>query len=761
MKRIFKELFRYKSSTLLNAVGLSTAFATFIIISMQIRYDFAYDRYNENYHSIYKIGATDTIKGSRLTNFTRPSINTIGAELPEIECITALARKKYSNITIIGEAEKQSLTTDLIHCQSEITNIFTFDFVDGNAEAFDIDNAVMVSEEFAQTWYKDSSAVGKQFSWRGSDYTISAVFKTTPQNSTLKSDIFINMGQHDNYNTSDWNYNAYIKLSKNSTKSDIEAKIRAIIPPDLYLLKNKCVDVIPLSEVRYKDEGFDKNQIYILIAIALAIIILASINFINFATAMVPIKIKAINLKKVVGATSASLRANIIIESVILATISFILALALVELFKTSELNSVIADTSWASNKIIYIIAFVVMLVTSTVSGLYPAFYSTSFNPAIVLKSSYAMSASGITFRKILIGFQFFITLVFISLTIFIQLQHNFLINRDGGYTKEGIIHVYSNINSHHNDIRNTLLQNPIITDVTFSRNALGTQNITMSWGRSYSKGKFNILCFPVDHNFLDFFDIKILDGRNFKESDTSSENGYYIMSESAMDKYQFTEGEKVAGHSAPTDIIGVYKDIHITNMKVNLEPSSIYIFGKYPWGQLEHAYIKASGDSQQAIEYIRDSYKKLDPNAKVHINYLPFEIEIAYTDENSTKMIMQSFSLIAIIIALLGVFGLVMFDTRFRRKEIGLRRINGATVDNILKMFSISYIKIIVISFVLSVPVVYFMISEWLTIFPYKIDVYWWVFILAFAMVLVLTITISTVQTLRAARENPINAIK
>ena len=306
------------------------------------------------------------------------------------------------------------------------------------------------------------------------------------------------------------------------------------------------------------------------------------------------------------------------------------------------------------------------------------------------------------------------------------------------------------------------MLKNTKIKDIAFSSDKVGS-----SYGGNESYIKYNdtnidISTILVSYNFLDFFGIKVINGRNFTQSDEINKVGTYIMSKMVMDKNSITLGDPVLDYEKNTiNIIGICNNSQITNMKTKLRPYLFFVQENNPFIKLENTYIKVSENSEEIRQYIKDCYKKTDPSISVEITYLTDEIEAIYTDENTSKQIMQAFSLIAIIIALVGVFGLVSFDTKYRRKEIGLRRINGATITNILSMFSSSYIKIMLISFVLSVPLVYYCISQWLEDFPYRIEIYWWVFALALLLVFVLTILISATQTISAAKKNPIESLK
>ncbi len=757
MKNLFKELLRHKSVAILNIIGLSCAFATAIIISMQIRYDVTFDHHNKNFESIYQLQLLDTVSGTEnggvkmaLNRHTPIAIKT---NTPKIEHIVTCS-SGYSEVTVLVDSvrAKEKVNAHVTRCEADITKIFTFDFIEGDTCALDDPNNAIISKEFAEQWFSSKSAIGEKLFLNDKVFTVAAIYNTFPKNSTLTGSVFINLGDENMNSPQNWNYQVYIKTVDGYSTELLDSDIDDVLSK----VESQCLaNSIPISE------WHEAKNAYTMIAIAILIILLATINFINFSTSMVPIKIKGINLKKVVGATNLELRLAMICESIILVLISLFIAVSLVEIFKNNELSYIIGDVSWESNKIVYYLIFIIAIITGVVSGLYPAFYSTSFQPALVLKSSYAMTASGVRFRKALIGFQFFIALCFIATTIFIHLQHSYMLNRSGGYTKEGIIHVFQGGYVGHEHLRAELLKNPKIKDLTFSRGEFGTQSHSMSWTRGYSKGQIFLMSIPVAHNFLDFFGIEMISGRDFIESDESSENGYFIMNKTAMDKYEFVEGEQIYGHIAPTDIIGVCEDVNFKNMRVTIEPQTFYIFGKHPWGPLQHAYIKVSDSSKEVFEYIRECYKKTDPDAIVEIALLTTRLEKAYSSEDAARKAMQTCSMIAIVIALMGVFGLVSFDTKFRRKEIGLRRIHGATVSNILTMFSTTYIGIILISFVISIPVVYLIISKWLTTFPYKIDIYWWVFAIALAMVLILTISISVVQTMRSARENPTDSIK
>ena len=770
MIQILKTLFRYKSFTTLNIIGLSTAFAAFIIISMQIRYDVTYNTHVENPESVFVLDS-ESYNGYNNFTFNRNVPIAVKDAVPEIEYISVTAEFYTNQLKIkISDNDKQTAILERIsNIEPDFLHIHDFKFIEGGYSSIDDINNIIVSDKFVEKYFGDKSPIGKQIFSKNKDYVISGVFEALPQNSSVNYNLFKNIGNQNLGHRGNVMYRVWLKLFDGVNNESVEQKMALLNSNKQSIDATGWADddvpvygITSIDNVRYLVDEYDINMLYVMIALALAIMILASINFINFATSMAPIKIKGVNLRKVVGATKAELRIGMIGESLTLVVLSLIVAFILVKIFLDSSYSNILSDYSFGANINVYIISFVLSIIIGVISGLYPAFYTTKFKPSMVLNGSYALSVSGRKFRNILICFQFFVTISFIIGAIFIQLQHEYMLKNDGGYEKENVIQIKHGFSFDKYDIlKEELSKNPNFKDITFSDMPFGTEEYIVQWGREYSGGFLQIDALSVSYNFLDFFGIKVLNGRDFVSTDDLSENGYFIMSKMAMDKYEIIDGEQIKGHREATSIVGVCENVRMTNMKSLEYPFAFFILGKNPWGNLRIAYVKVKGDSEQSIAFISDAYKKIDPNIVTSISYMTDEFEVAYKEENTFKQIMIGFSTVSIIIALVGVFGLVSFDTRHRRKEIGIRKVNGASINEILSMFSFSYVKFILIGFVVSVPVVYLGVKGWLEQFPYKIDIYWWVFALALLIVFILTMIISIVQSWNAARENPMNVIK
>ena len=767
MKTLLQTLTRYKTSTILNIVGLSIAFAAFIVLAMQIRYDLTYDKHNENYDSLYQLSAAEATGPNKLNvNWSRPFSIDLAGKFQGIETMTLVGEVWGGSFTIKGD-ENISGTEQVTTCNGTLTDIFSFEFVEGDPNSLAEPNNYIVSQAFVQKYFQGKSPIGSTIETSKGNGTITAVFKTHPKNGTMTRDIYTNIGKDNVDNYSNWNYVVYLTLAKNTDIKKLTMDINAFMAEksDMYYTENLDVILTPMADIRYDVNNQNRGLLYVMIAAALLITVLAFINFVNFTVAMVPIKIKAINLRKVVGASQTQLRANVICEVLTLVFLSLLLSFLLVNIFRNSPFSSIISDASFDNNIIVYIVAVVLSLFSGAVAGLYPAFYSTSFQPALVLKNSYALGTKGTLMRKLLIGFQFFVAISFIAGSIFIQQQHSYMLDKDRGYSKEDIIHVsHGGSFNKHEVLSEELKSKSFIKDVTFSGYELGASGSIQNWTRPYSKGSFELMILPVSYNFLNFFDIDLLKGRDFIKSDNNNEGGCYMMSKMAMDKYEFEFTEKILGntYAKRADVVGVCENVYIRNMKEEQKPFALYLNCKRGWSSLLNSYIKISEDAPDNVfETITEAYKKVDPTAIIQANYFTERDEFFYQEDNNTKKMMQGFSLVAIAIALVGVFGLVAFDTRFRRKEIGIRRVHGATIKQIILMFGLSYIGIIIISFALSVPLVYYGITIWLESFPYKIEIAWWVFALALLLVVLLTLAISITQSYKAANENPVKSLK
>jgi putative ABC transport system permease protein len=521
------------------------------------------------------------------------------------------------------------------------------------------------------------------------------------------------------------------------------------------------------SELKTFQSG-NKVITNLLITIALVIILIAIINYINFFMALVPIRIRSININKVFGTPTSALRFNIIGEAIGILLLSFGLALLLVEYLSGTFIGNLI-DTSLKvqDNLFIIIMSSILITVFGFFVGLFPAFYITKFNPALVLKGSFGRSKKGQKLRSILIVFQFTISIVLIICAGFVYLQSHYMQKYNYGFNRDRLITVQvgGKIASQPQAFLSELRKNPAIEGIAYGDNSI--VSIWMGWGRQREGEQIYYKCLPVSWNYPEFMSLQLIEGRFFIEEDASKVGGTYIFNETAAKKYNIKVGDFFGGHSGKesAEVVGIVKDFNFSSLKSDIEPLALYEFGCEGWRIPSRAHIRLSpfADFKQTTDFIAACMKEINPDInleKIKIEPFDTEIENLYTKELKFTKIISLFSIVAIIISLMGVFGIVVFENQHRRKEIALRKIHGSTATLILGMFNRKFIYILLISFVIAAPIAYFAVAKWLSGFAYRTPAYWWVFALGFLVVAFITLLTVTLQTYRTANENPVKAI-
>ena len=409
----------------------------------------------------------------------------------------------------------------------------------------------------------------------------------------------------------------------------------------------------------------------------------------------------------------------------------------------------------------------VIAIVISVVSSLYPAFYITSFEPALVLKGSFSGTKTGQRLRYILIGLQFVISTVLIICSGFINIQRDYMVDFDMGFDKEQLLYVHTTnyIGYNAEAVEERLKTDPQIADVTWAAGDLIAEE-RMGWGRQWNGQNINFECYPVAYDFPEFMGIDILEGRTFVPEDNHSETGVFIFNDAARRKYGFTLEDKVSGHMTETDIAGFCEDFSFQSLRHEVRPFALYIFGTDPWWYPTTAFIRVSAgaDYQTVMKHIAGVLSEWERNVSPdewNIHFFDDNINATYRKEKALSDLISLFTLIAIVISLMGVFGLVMFETQYRRREIALRRVNGATVQEILAMFCSRFVKIVLVCFAVAAPISWVIVDRYLATFAHRCPMYWWVFALALVAVLAVTICVVVVRSWKAATADPANALK
>lgn len=800
MKQFLKTLWRYKVSTLLNILGLAIALSAMYLILVQVNFDFSYNKGIKDSERIYLGGSRSWKDSTALqTWLSRPNAEESLKSVAQIEAFgtgdcgyTAPFVYKRDDINVDIDVQFSNWSLGLF-------NVLSIEMVSGSCQDLVKGRDVVISQSFADKTGLGTGDVIFNASGNGTDQTAAAlnikgVFKDLPKASIFDGvEMIGNIGDYCLDAQNEWSFNYYMKFSKGVTEQDaaqyilnaqtafLKAEFAKDSTADLSSF-NEALNYYKITPIPLESSYFSKNEVpglkgnrattLTLFAVAFLIIIIALINFINFFFALVPLRIKAVNTKKVFGCSLAKLRLGFIAESAGIVFISLLISYYIDFYVSNSSMAGFFTTSlAFSVNLGVFIGTIIAALFITLAGSLYPAYYITSFNTAFVLKKgSFSSSKSGMILRNLLIGVQFLISISLIICSIFVNLQHNYMLGYDMGFDKENMVSVYGSKSILDTPDKRAMLvnrfkENPQVMDAAFCDNNFVAQS-RMGWGRNFKGEDISLQVLPVSYNFIEMMGIEIAQGRDFTQDDELKESGIFIVNETAAKKYNITLEDQIMGHIGLAPVVGICKDFHFRPLQYENLPFAFYVMGTKPWRAQRHIYIRLAPntDITTVKQHICSVIKELDPTMKdewLMFNSFDEELGSNYKKENQLAMLITIFSVISIIISLMGVFGLVMFETQYRKHEIGIRRVLGSSIGDILKMFNYKYIKIIAVCFVIAVPFTSYIISEWFNSFAYHTSLHWWVFAVALLIVMVITVVTVTLRSLSAATSNPVDSIK
>lgn len=780
LKNFFHVLKKYKIASLLNVIGLSIAFASFMIIMTQVKYDLSFDRHYKNADRIFRVdNQAMTENGKYSANTSRLVAEKVFAAEPEIEKTGLI--QSYQQLDIYDQSLGKDSRQGPFHfytAEPDALDILEFEFVHGSPQRFSESGTVLISEQVATAIYGNQNPVGRSLIFdKDTEHPVEivGVYKNFPQNATIRSNSIVRfIGQENAGNGNNWNYVYYIRLNARENAEQVmqamNKKYQEFVGtgnsvPDNFFRLTPITETHFTQSVSYSptDTG-NRATVYSLMSIGVLIILIAMINFVNFSTSLIPTRIRSINVQKVLGGSNAAIRRNMIAESAGLAVVSFFVALLIVHAFSGTPLASDIsAPCDVGADMPILWGTALIAVATGILSGIYPAFYSTSFAPALVVKGVFGLTPKGRRLRTVLISVQYAISITLIIVTLSIHRQNRYMQKSDMGFQRENILTTWvpREIADKRKTLADKLTSNPAITDVTFAAGPFVAKG-RMRWGRSYKGKGITYDAYPVASNFLRFMGIRITNGRDFNENDDLKPEISQIFNETSQRKDSITVGEKMEDG---TNIVGIARDFNFQPLQYGINPFAFVTFGTTEWGAwtpLRYLFVKTNGTDIPAVaDFIRKSVKELVPDSQLDIRFMDEEIGNQYYKEQKLSNLLTLFSLLSILISIVGVFGLVLFETQYRRKEIGIRKIHGATVGEIFRMFNKIYVRIVLACFVVAVPIAYCIVDRWLENFAYKAPVEIWIYLAALAIVLGTTVATVLIQTYRAATDNPVQSLK
>ncbi len=796
---------RYKISSLLNVIGLTLAFTAFYVIMTQVWWELGYNRSLHEADRIYLVENEDWYEPGKWSSWlNRPVPERVIASTAGVEVGGCMWGGFGSGTCWTSNEPSFGYNKFSASCGSvslPFLDVFAFRSVEGDVHDIGKPKSVIVSREAAE---RMRVGVGSLI-WVDTDepqpdgaMEVVAVFEDFPDNSLLgECEVVKNLGETNLYTTSEWSFNYFVKFRPGADPDEFarqwtnvnqemqrEAAEKRAAAGDAADDDDESgiygVRLSPVSDLYFESDSQAPCRqgsvvtTYTLLGIAVLVIVLAFINFVNFFFALVPVRIRTVNTFKVFGAPASSLRFNFVFEAFGLVLIALLAAWYVSFALQGTEFASYIsASLALSQNLEVVGLVAVVAFVMALAASLYPAWYITSFAPALVVKGSFGGTRSGRRLRTLLLGVQFFISIGLIIATSFIRLQHDYMMHYDMGFDKENLLAVRLSEGGavSYDALRQKLLSDPQVKDVTGATSRLVSVG-RMGWGREFKGRQVAFQSYVVQPDFLRVMGIPITDGRDFLESDFDKELGTMIFNEAARREFEMQVGDRINGFVSPDEqIVGFCADFNFKPLQYGVSPFCFYLLPKKiqqeNYWHLPHVvYVRMTpgADIAAVTAHIRRCIAEVDPRTEpgdIVVRVFDEELGLEYDNERKLTAIVGLFALLAVVIALMGVFGLVLFETQHRRREIAVRRVMGASRGEILAMFNRRYVMLVAVCFVLAVPVSIWAVRHWLAGFAYAVPLYWWVFALALAGVLAVTALTVTVRSWRAVNENPAESVK
>ena len=788
MLNVFRNLWymvrRFKTAYVLNLLGLSLAFASFFVIMTQVNYDLGYNKSFTEHEDLFrltmKLGPGMEDYG---TTLPRPLVERLAAASPHVKGYGVThGWTNYDQFIV----DNQEYSLNLVYGIHDFVSVYKPTVIEGNLEGLNqLPNIVLPRSEAVRI-FGTAHAVGKTLKYKWEDswiFNVCAVIDDYPKNNFLHGISFRGINSNEG-NYQNWNYDAYVRVDDAANLPAVQSAMRQtaikLFKEELNMKTKAEEEALQVVLTNVADTHFSKalnkaapgkSSVYLLICFSLLIVVIAAVNFMNFSLAETPMRIRSINTQKVLGATTAGLRGSLIAGSVLISLTAFLVALGMIYAAPDLGLQELVQGSILLQDHLPLMgVTLLLSIAVGLLAGAYPAYYVTSFPPALVLKGSFGLSPKGRILRTILICLQFVVSFMLVIGVGIMYLQSYFIYHTDYGFDKDEVMVVATapdtrnNVDAIDADLRTI----PGIEGASLAQNVLGSSDHYQKWGRGEGDKHMTFTCIFVDWRFLDVMGIDIVEGRNFRKDD----GDVYIFNESAKKQYPWLAVDKPI-NDEDMPVVGFCEDIKYSSLRVDdsEEPIAFMVPGPkgYYWNDgywRNHLMVRVAkgADKQEAKQKVMEvvnKYEKGNPLDISGLRYMDEVLESAYQQENLfTKQILL-FSLLAILISVIGVFGLTMFESEYRRKEIGIRKVFGSSTKEILLMFNRRYLYILLACFAVAAPIGYLLGVHWLEGFAVRTTISPLLFVVSFLLITLITMLTVTYQSWKNANENPINSIK
>ena len=800
-KIAFRNLWRNKTFSFVNILGLAIGMAVCLLISLYVMDELGYDRFHEKAERICRLNADIKFGGTEASYAVAPA--PAGAALkrdyPFVENFVRL----HETSALVKKGEQNIAEHEVAYADSSLFDVFTLPMSHGNPKsALTEPNTVVITESIAEKYFGTDQVLGKTLTIENNQiYKITGVIKDIPANSHISRNIFLSMlnmeDSQENYWTSN-NYNTYILLREGTDPARLQASFKEIIRKYLQPELNQFLKIGSIEEfekagnyIRYNytpltqihlhsnrvaelSPNSDIQYVYIFSAIGVFILLIACINFMNLSTAKSAGRAKEVGIRKVLGSFRSSLVAQFLSESVMLSCFAFVLAVALgyfiLPLF--NELAVKKMNFSVIEKPLLFPLLLLFAVVVGLLAGSYPAFFLSAFQPVLVLKGKISMGVKSAKLRSALVIFQFFASVSLIICTVVIYRQLNFIQNRQLGFDREQVLMINDTqlLGNQTESFRNEVVKEmPEVVSGTVSSylpvpSWRGNTSFFPEGTTDKSKGIL-MQNWGIDTEYIKTLGMKIVGGRDF-DRQLPTDSSSIVLNEAAVKvlglkdpigRKIYTHSDLSAGKTETYTIIGVVKDFNYESLRQNVGALGLYLSKN----QATICLRLKTENLTQALARIETKWKTMAAGQPFNYQFMDQAFDNIYRSEQRIGKIFISFAVLAIFIACLGLFGLATFTAEQRTKEIGIRKVLGASVSNIVALLSKDFLKLVLVAFLIAVPVSWYAMNRSLQDFAYRIDISWWIFALAGLLALMIALLTVSFKAVKAALANPIKSLR
>lgn len=801
-KIAYRSLSKNRFFSILNVLGLTIGLTCFLFIALYVVDELSYDRYNQYANRIFRVQTDIVMGGSELILATSadPMGELLKQDYPEVETYTRVFNS--SGAKLIKKGDQFLTQSKLAHADSTYFDVFTVQAIHGDLKkALTAPNSVVINRSMAVKYFGTTDVVGKSLETNDNGstiYNITGVMEDFPKTAHFRPDFLFSM-QNARYNFGQLlshNFHTYLLLKDGVTQAEMEQKLRQYILKHIMPLAKNLLNInsieefensgnklnyslIPVTDIHLHSNRFPElsvnsnvQYIYIFSVVALFVLLIACINFMNLSTARSANRAREVGIRKVLGSAKSALIKQFLTESTLLAYLSIVFAL-LIAILLLPLFNS-LAGKDFSTRDLFqpYFLAFLLVLplLVGVLAGIYPAFFLSSFQPLAVLKSKFSTGKTKGGLRSALVVVQFVTSIILIVSTLVIYGQLNYIQTKKIGFNKEQVLIINNtfSLNSQQQAFKNELLQNPNISGaantgylpVAESSRSDQTFSTSTTMGNTSS---FNMQSWDIDHDYIPFMGMELKYGRNFSR-DFGTDSSGVIINEAAAALMgidnpvgQFLYTGNGEGGTTPHQILGVVKNFHYESLKQNIGPLA-FLLGSSNWSmgfKVEAANIGAILPEIQAV------WNRMAPGIPFEYSFLDDNFNKMYAAEMKIGTLALSFSIITILVACLGLFGLAAFIAEQRNKEIGVRKVLGASVQQIVQLLTKDFVILVGIAAVIAFPIAWLVMSNWLNNFAFKTSIGWWVFALSAAIAAVIALLTVGAQAIKAAITNPIKSLR